>query len=222
VSHKSPRTQEIGSNDPSYRYALADIPVLLKTIDSLKQTIAGQQQTITALQTEIVQLKARLAELEARLNQNSTNSNRPPSSDGSRRPQTPRKNVGKPREVSPATRGALSNKSLTQTRLQFIVLPPVLDVAQPWHQKKPHRSNGGRSMTFLHQKDHCYRALMVYLSIYQLLPYDRVRELFSDLFNCCPSRGTIGQCKSAECSRGLVGVEEQVRNPPQRRGGSRM
>jgi len=32
---------------------------------------------------------------------------------------------------------------------------------------------------------------MVYLSIYQLLPYDRVRELFSDLLNCCPSTGTM-------------------------------
>jgi len=96
VSHKSPRTQKIGSNDPSYRYTLADIPVLLKTIDSLKQTIVDQQQTITTLQTENAQLKARLAELEARLNQNSTNSNRPPSSDGFRRPQTPRKKGGKP------------------------------------------------------------------------------------------------------------------------------
>jgi len=96
VSHKSPRPQKIGSNDPSYRYALADIPVLLKTIDSLKQTIVDQQQTITSLQTENAQLKARLAELEARLNQNSTNSNLPLSSDGFRRPQTLRKNGGKP------------------------------------------------------------------------------------------------------------------------------
>jgi len=150
VSHKSPSPQKIESNDPSYRYTLADIPVLLTTIDSLKQTIAEQQQTITALQTEIIQLKARLAELEARLNQNSTNSNRPPSSDGFRRPQTPRKKGGNPREVSPATRGTPLNKSLTPTRLLSIALPPVPDVVHPWHQKKPHRSNGGKSMTFLH------------------------------------------------------------------------
>jgi hypothetical protein len=57
---------------------------------------------------------------------------------------------------------------------------------------------------------------MVYFSIYQLLLYDRARELFSDLFNCCPSTGTMVNAV-AECSRGLVGVEEQVRNPPQRR-----
>jgi len=96
VSHKSPRPQKTGSNDPSYRYTLADISVLLTTIDSLKQTIADQQQTITTLQTENAQLKARLAEPGARLNQNSTNSNRPPSSDGFRRPQTSRKKGGNP------------------------------------------------------------------------------------------------------------------------------
>ncbi len=37
---------------------------------------------VDTLQAEIVRLQARVAELEGRLRQNSTNSSRPPSSDG--------------------------------------------------------------------------------------------------------------------------------------------
>jgi len=81
-------------------------PDLLTTVDSLKQTTADQQQIITTLKAENVQLKALLAKLEARLNQDSTNSNRPPSSDGFRRPQMPRKKDGKSPGGQPGHPGA--------------------------------------------------------------------------------------------------------------------
>jgi len=231
-------------NDPSYRYTVADIPVLLATIDSLKQTIAEQQQTITALQTEIVQLKARLAELEARLNQNSTNSNRPPSSDGFRRPQTPRKKGGKPPGGQPGHPGhtleqvadpdeitvhrvttcsgcgaSLASEETTSVeRRQVHDLPPLKILVTEHRVESKRCPHCGMVTHATFPEDVKYpvqygpnlKALMVYLSIYQLLPYDRVRELFSDLFNCCPSTGTMVNAV-AECSRGLVGVEEQVR-----------
>jgi len=54
------------------------------------------------------------------------------------------------------------------------------------------------------------KALMVCLCKYHLLLCDRVRGLFGDLFDCCPSTGTMVNAV-AGCSRGLAGVEEQVR-----------
>lgn len=69
---------------PLSQYTVADIPDLLAVIDTLKRIIAE-------LRDENAHLKARIAELEAQVNQNSRNSSRPPSMDGFRRPQTPRK-----------------------------------------------------------------------------------------------------------------------------------
>jgi transposase len=55
------------------------------------------------------------------------------------------------------------------------------------------------------------KALVVYLSIYQLLPYDRLCETFSDLFGRSMSKATLARTVS-ECSRNLAGVEERTRD----------
>jgi transposase len=55
------------------------------------------------------------------------------------------------------------------------------------------------------------KALMVYLCIYQLLPYDRLCETFSDLFGRSMSKATLVRAVS-ECSRNLAGVEEKIRD----------
>jgi len=54
------------------------------------------------------------------------------------------------------------------------------------------------------------KALMVYLCIFQLLPYDRVSEFFSDLFEHSLSKATLVKAVS-ECSQNLIGVEERIR-----------
>ena len=54
------------------------------------------------------------------------------------------------------------------------------------------------------------KALMVYLCIFQLLPYDRVSEFFSDLFERSVSKATLVKAVS-ECSQNLTGVEERIR-----------
>jgi transposase len=54
------------------------------------------------------------------------------------------------------------------------------------------------------------KALMVYLCIYQLVPYDRVRETFSDIFGRSLSTGTLVNAVQ-DCHRNLAGVEEQIR-----------
>ena len=72
-------------NRPFSRYTVEDIPDLLAVIGDLKRLIIE-------LRDENARLKARIADLESRLNQNS----RPPSRDGFRRPQTPRKSGERP------------------------------------------------------------------------------------------------------------------------------
>jgi len=54
------------------------------------------------------------------------------------------------------------------------------------------------------------KALMVYLCIYQLLPYDRVRETFSDIFGRSISTGTLVNAVQ-DCYQNLAEVEERIR-----------
>lgn len=55
------------------------------------------------------------------------------------------------------------------------------------------------------------RALMVYLCIYQLLPYERASEIFTDLYGCSPVKATLMKSIS-ECSANLEGFENQVKH----------
>ena len=54
------------------------------------------------------------------------------------------------------------------------------------------------------------KALMVYLCVYQLIPYDRIRETFSDIFGRSLSTGKLVNAVQ-ESYRNLAGVEEQIR-----------
>lgn len=53
------------------------------------------------------------------------------------------------------------------------------------------------------------KALMVYLCIYQLLPYERVSEMFSDVFGHSISTGTLVKAVQ-DCYQTLAGVEERI------------
>jgi transposase len=55
------------------------------------------------------------------------------------------------------------------------------------------------------------RALMVYLSTYQLLPYERAAEIFSDLYGCSPVKATLMKSIS-DCATNLEGFENQVKH----------
>jgi len=54
------------------------------------------------------------------------------------------------------------------------------------------------------------KALMVYLCIYQLIPYERVCETFLDLFGRSISKATLVKAVS-DCHKNLAGVEDTIR-----------
>lgn len=55
-----------------------------------------------------------------------------------------------------------------------------------------------------------FKAVLVYLQAYQLLPYDRTRELMRDLFQVEPAVGTVDTTLAA-CHQTLAPVETQIR-----------
>lgn len=54
------------------------------------------------------------------------------------------------------------------------------------------------------------KAFMVYLNVYQLIPYDRIREMFSDIFRRSISTGTVVNAVQ-DCQEKLADVEERIR-----------
>lgn len=60
------------------------------------------------------------------------------------------------------------------------------------------------------QYGHNLKALMVYLCIYQLIPYERVCETFLDLFGRSISKATLVKAVS-DCHKNLAGVEDTIR-----------
>jgi len=60
------------------------------------------------------------------------------------------------------------------------------------------------------QYGHNLKTLMVYLCIYQLIPYERVCETFLDLFGRSISKATLVKAVS-DCHKNLAGVEDTIR-----------
>lgn len=54
------------------------------------------------------------------------------------------------------------------------------------------------------------KAFMVYLNVYQLIPYDRISETFSDIFRRSISTGTVVNAVQ-DCHHNLADVEERIR-----------
>ena len=54
------------------------------------------------------------------------------------------------------------------------------------------------------------KILMVYLSVFQLIPYERMCMLFSDVFGLSISKATIARAIKS-CNDNLAGYEEYVK-----------
>ncbi len=211
--------------------------------EAVVDIIEKQDRLITQLTERIVQLEARIAELEARLTRTSRNSSQPPSMDGFRRVQSPRKKG----ERSPG--GQSGHKGQT---LEMVENPDEIELHsvqecqgcgaslvdenpvkierrqvhdaefriqvtehRAEHKRCPHcgqvtRAGFPSDVQFRVQYGQNLKALMVYLCVYQLIPYDRIRETFSDIFGRSLSTGTLVNAVQ-ESYRNLAGVEEQIR-----------
>lgn len=211
--------------------------------DAVVDLIEKQDRLITQLTEKIVQLEARITELESRLSQNSRNSSRPPSMDGFRRPQSPRKKgerpvggqvghkgrtlewVGTPDQLEDhtVTICAGCGESLEKVKPVKVERRQVHDAEfkivvtehRAVHKRCPHcgRINCGEFPTDVQhpvQYGRNLKAFMVYLNVYQLLPYARIREMFSDIFRSSISTGTVVNAEQ-ECHLALAGVETRIR-----------
>lgn len=221
-----------------------EIRILCQTNpDTILSLIEQQEARIEQQEAKIAQLEARIAELEARLNQNSRNSSRPPSTDGFKRPKSPRKKGERPPGGQVGHKGqtlemADPDQIETHTVTTCEKCGASLEDIEPTtvENRQVHDSPPLKIIVTEHRVEHktcpCCRhdnhgefppevkypvqyglnlkALMVYLCIYQLIPYDRACETFRDLFGRTISKATLVKAV-AECSENLAGVEERIR-----------
>jgi transposase len=211
--------------------------------EAVVDIIEKQDRIITQLTERIEQLEARIAELESRLNRTSRNSSQPPSLDGFRRVQSPRKKgerppggqnghkgqtlemVENPDEIEVHTVQVCHGcgASLVDENPVKVERRQVHDVEfkilvtehRAEHKRCPHCGRVNRAefpsgVQFPVQYGRNLKALMVYLCVYQLVPYDRIRETFSDIFGRSISTGTLVNAVQ-ESHRNLAGVEERIR-----------
>ncbi|PKG31891.1 IS66 family transposase [Methanoregula sp.] len=211
--------------------------------EAVVDIIEKQDRLITQLTERIVQLEARIAELEARLNRTSRNSSQPPSMDGFRRVQSPRKRGERPpggqkghkgqtlemvdnpdeievhqvRECQGCGASLVDENPVKIERRQVHDAEFRIQVTEhrAEHKRCPHcgrvnRADFPSDVQFPVQYGQNLKALMVYLCVYQLIPYDRIRETFSDIFGRSLSTGTLVNAVW-ENYRNLAGVEEQIR-----------
>ena len=93
-------------------------------IAELEAAVAARDARIVQLEAKLEAALARIAELEARLKSNSTNSSKPPSSDGPEVQRRPRKKKGKKRGGQPGHRG--TRRQLLPTEACNAVVPVPL------------------------------------------------------------------------------------------------
>ena len=211
--------------------------------EAIVDIIERQDRIITQLTEKIVQLEARITELEARLNRSSRNSSQPPSMDGFRRPQSPRKKGERPPGGQKGHKGQtlemvenpdktevhsvltcdgcgaaledekpvkVERRQVHDAEFKIMVTEHRAEHKQCPHCGRVNRADFPSDVEFPIQYGRNLKALMVYLCIYQLVPYDRVREIFSDIFGRSLSTGTLVNAVR-DCHQNLAGVEEHIR-----------
>jgi len=203
------------------------------------------ESIILKQQEEILELKERIKALEDRLLKNSSNSNKPPSTDwptkkrslrgkSSRSPGGQKGHKGhnlkmvdnpdsiRVHKVSTCSSCGRSLEDILPAgyrKRQVFDLPPIeVHVEEHRAEKKtcPHCGQlneaffpGGISQPT--QYGPRIKAILTYLNQYQLLPYERTSELFSDLFDTRLSAGTIVNTNRV-CFEALKSYEEKIKD----------
>lgn len=179
---------------------------------------------ISSLLQRIDVLEKRVHDLERQLGQNSSNSSKPPSSDGFRKPtnlRTPGGKKGAPKghyghtlrfaenpdeivthPLTTCTHCSASLEGVTshdyEKRQVFDLPSPRVVVIEHRIEKKccPHcgfesQARFPKDVIAPTQYGHGFGAWTAYLSVYQLLPLERIAQLFSDLTGYRPSEATL-------------------------------
>jgi transposase len=197
---------------------------LIKQLTAQVQQLTAQVQQLT---TQVQQLTTRIHELEAQLAKNSTNSGKPPSSDGLEKPQknqslrgkSGRKPGGQPgregRTLNAAEKpdsvqvhtpitcmscqGSLEDvEAVGVDKRQVFDLPPVsVTVTEHRAETKICPCCGTKNKgafpdgvnSFTQYGEHV-KALAAYFLHQHLIPFERVAQIFEDVFNIALSPGT--------------------------------
>lgn len=197
------------------------------TIQALQKQNRALQEQNRALQEQVTLLKERVAELERRLKIDSSNSGKPPSSDGlSKKPRTGslRKKGQRKTGGQKGHRGSTLTMSTTPDRVVvkevfscsgcradlsevapcheerrqvFDIPEPVVEVTEYRSEQKQCPCGAKTTASFPEnvrapaQYGPRIRAMAVYFNHQQLIPEDRVSEVFGDLFGLSVAAATI-------------------------------
>lgn len=198
---------------------------------------------LKTLSHQVSHLTTRVDDLEQRAKKDSSNSNKPPSSDGykkkpvSLRPSQQRKpggqkgHIGKTLEFSQnpnhvrdhtPDRCTCCGEELEfvpggVTEIRQVIDLPVLPVEVTQHQRVTkscprcgHRNRGEfpQEVSNPLQYGSRLRGQATYFLQYQLLPYDRVQEMFADLYGLSLSKGTLFNIQRTGSTRIALVLEE--------------
>ena len=104
----------------------------------------------------------------------------------------------------------VERRQVHDTEFKIIVTEHRAEPKQCPHCGRVNRAEFPSDVQFPVQYGRNLKALMVYLCLYQFVPYDRVRETFTDIFGHSLSTGTLVNAVQ-DCHQNLAGVEEQIR-----------
>jgi transposase len=207
------------------------------------------QSIIAVLQSQNQKLQSRIEELEHRQKMNSTNSSKPPSSDGLAKPKPKPRSLREPSDKKPGGQEGhvgttLSPKEVPDViqrhepqqcshcgqilsgvegtvikRSQVADLPEiVLEFTEHQAIEKEcpncHHKNQGELPEWMKDVQVQYgprvHALLTYLNVEQILPYERIVQMCEDVFGFSPSEGTV-HTAIEDCYTALETVEEETK-----------
>jgi transposase len=220
---------------------------LFNELQQLQRSVKSLQDRVVSLEAENYKLREEVKELTGKLAKNSSNSSKPPSTDGYQKPKP--KSLRKPSGKSPGGQQGHPGARLERVETpDHTVIHPVKRCQKcgesleqiPVSGKEPGRQVIDIPPLKLETSEHqieiktcpcCnflnkatypeeaktdiqygarIKSFAIYLNQYQFLPYDRIKEMFGDLFSQTISCGTLYRWNK-ECYRKLESTEQKIR-----------
>ena len=198
---------------------------LQNTIDTLPaETQMLFKAVVTYFEQKLAERDARIKQLEDQISKDSTNSSKPPSTDGfKKKPKSLRKKTGLKPGGQPNHDGtnlqmvdkpdktilhkvsqcdccgkSLHRQQVNQIEKRQVYDTPIIQIQVTEHQSEVKICGCGHinkafpsGVTHYVQYGPNLKGTLVYLQDYQLLPYERTKELVKDLFGHSISTGTL-------------------------------